>query len=94
MSARRARVALGLWTAWAVIVGLVVFDHAVELAGRHYLHAAGLAALTDGPYVRIDDWMRPAVSSGLRTGVAAAGGILAVGIAALRCAMRWARPCA
>jgi hypothetical protein len=62
----------------------VVFDHTVEVAGRHYLHAAALAA--DGPYARIDDWMRPAVADGLWKASAAAAVILVVGLTAIRLA--------
>ena len=85
------RVALALWIAWAVVVWMVVFDHAIEIAGRRYLHAAGLAAQAGGPYARLDDWMRPAVTSGLWTASAAAAAIVAVGLLALRGAARGAR---
>src|SRR6266540_2313357 len=78
--AQSVRVALALWVAWAVMVWNVVFDHVVEVAGRHYLHAAGLAAQTGTGYVRIDDWMRPAVTSGLWTASLAAAAIVVVGL--------------
>ena len=77
---RSMRLAVALWVGWAVIVWNVVFDHVVEVAGRHYLHAAGLAAQTGTGYVRIDDWMRPAVTSGLWTASVAAAAIIVVGL--------------
>ena len=84
--ARAARIATALWIAWAVIVWNVVFDHVIVLAGRRYLRAAALAAGAGGPYARIDDWMRPAVTSGLWTASAAAGAILMIGLFGLRLA--------
>jgi hypothetical protein len=84
--ARAARIASVLWIAWAVIVWNVVFDHVIVLAGRRYLRAAALAAEVGGPYARIDDWMRPAVTSGLWTASAAAGAILVIGLFGLRLA--------
>jgi hypothetical protein len=85
---RSARVALALWIVWAVVVWNVVFDHTIEIAGRAYLHAAALAVQSGGPYARIDDWMRPAAATALRTACAAAGIILAVGFTGLRVASR------
>jgi hypothetical protein len=82
--ARAARIATALWIAWAVIVWNVVFDQVLVLAGRRYLRAAALAAGAGGPYARIDDWMRPAVTSGLWTASAAAGVILMIGLFGLR----------
>jgi hypothetical protein len=77
---RSARVALALWITWAVVVWNVVFDHTIEVAGRAYLHAAAVADQSGGPYARIDDWMRPAVTRGIWTASVAAIGILAVGL--------------
>jgi hypothetical protein len=84
--ARAARVASVLWIAWAFMVWNVVFDQVIVLAGRRYLRAAALAAGAGGPYARIDDWMRPAVTSGLWTASAAAGAILMIGLLGLRLA--------
>jgi hypothetical protein len=84
--ARAARIATTLWIVWAFIVWNVVFDQVIVLAGRRYLRAAGLAAEAGGPYARIDDWMRPAVTSGLWTASAAAGAILMIGLLGLRLA--------
>jgi hypothetical protein len=78
--------ALFLWVVLTVVVWNVVFDHIVEVAGRRYLHAAGLAAQTGNAYVRIDDWMRPAVNRGLWVASVAAGATLVVGLVAVRVA--------
>jgi hypothetical protein len=93
------RLALALWVAWALIVWNVVFDHVVEVAGRQYLHAAGLAAQTGTGYVRIDDWMRPAVTSGLWTASLSAAAIVVVGLTGILTAAarlppsaEWSRP--
>ena len=79
-----ARVAVGLWIIWAAIVWNVVFDRVLVLAGRAYVNAAWQAARGPGPYLRIDDWMRPAVTRGLWTASAAAGAVLLVG-----CVLVW-----
>lgn len=92
--AKLTRVALGLWIAWAVVVWNVIFDHVIEVAGRRYLRAAAEAAQAGGPYARIDDWMRPASSSGLWIATAAALAILVIGIVAIRLTRAEARPCA
>ena len=76
---RAARIATTLWVVWAVIVWNVVFDQVIVLAGRRYLRAAARAAQAGGPYARIDDWMRPAVTAGLWIASAAAGTILVLG---------------
>ena len=91
---RLTRVALALWIVWAVVAWNVVFDHALVVAGRQYVQAAGAAARAGGPYVRIDDWMRPAVTTGLWTASATALTILAVGWLGIRRAGEWRRPCA
>ena len=82
---RASRIAIGLWTAWAVVVWNVVFDHTIEVAGRKYVYAAGLAAQAGGPYARISDWMGPAASNGLWNASIAAGLILALGWGGLLC---------
>jgi hypothetical protein len=82
--ARAARIATALWIAWAAVVWNVVFDRVIVTAGRSYLRAAARAAQAGGPYARIDDWMRPAVTSGLWTASAAAGAILVIGLFGLR----------
>jgi hypothetical protein len=89
---RLARVALTLWIIWAVVVWNVVFDHVIELAGRRYLRAAAEAAAAGG-YARIEDWIGPAVGTGLRTASLTAAAILVVGFVSVRLARaRW-RPC-
>src|SRR5437660_11195533 len=84
------RLARALWIAWAVIVWNVVFDHIIVVAGREYIHAAGIAAGRHGPdgrfLVQMDDYMRPAVARGLWIGSAAACAIAGVCLVALRLA--------
>ena len=83
---RAARIATTLWVVWAVIVWNVVFDRVIVVAGRRYVRAAALAAQAGGPYARIDDWMRPAVTAGLWMASAAAGAILILGWLGVRMA--------
>ena len=78
--ARAARMARWLWIAFAIVVWNVVFDRVLVLAGRQYVHAATVAARGSGPYLRVNDWMRPAITRGLWTATAAAAVILAVGL--------------
>jgi len=80
---RAARIAAGLWFAWAVIVWNVVFDHVIVVAGRRYIAAALRAAAGPGPYARMDDWMRPALTRAFWTASAAAGLILVILLAVL-----------
>jgi hypothetical protein len=89
---RLARLAWALWIVWAVVAWNVVFDHVIVAAGRAYLRAAGEAARAGAPYVRIDQWMRPAVTSGLRTASAAAAVILAVAWLGIRLSGAGRRP--
>jgi hypothetical protein len=79
----RVRLALALWIAWAVVVWNVVFDHAIEIAGRAYLHSAAVAAQSGAPYARIEDVMRPGATTAFWTASGAAGVILAIGCAGL-----------
>jgi len=60
----------------------------IVLAGRQYIIEALASAQSMGPYVRINDWMRPAVARGFWLANAAAAVILAVGFFALRQATR------
>ena len=85
-SRRLPRVAATLWVAGAVIAWNVVFDHVIVVAGRRYLHAAGLAVQAGGAFARLDDWMRPAVTAGVWTASASAAAILAIGMAGVRLA--------
>ena len=85
---RAARIAFVLWIAWAVVLWNVVFDHVIVVAGRWYLHAAQLAAEAGGPYARIDDWMRPAVTRGLWIATAAGGAVLLIGVLGVRLSAR------
>jgi hypothetical protein len=97
------RLARMLWIAWAVIVWNVVFDHVIVVAGRDYIHAAGLAAGRLGAdgrlVVRMDDYMRPAVTRGLWIASAAAIAIAVTGLVAIHFAAqtsvdREVSPCA
>jgi hypothetical protein len=88
LSARAVRLAAGLWIALAVIVWNVVFDHVIVVAGRSYIAAAGRAARGLGPYVRMDDWMRPAVTHGLVLATLSAAALLGIGFAGIRAASR------
>ena len=73
------RVVIGLWLVWAVLVWHVIFDHAIVVAGRGYIVAAGIAAKGSGAYARMDDWMQPAKTEGALMATAAAALIVAVG---------------
>jgi len=73
---RAARIAAALWVVWAIVVWNVVFDHVIVVAGREFIAAAGLAARRAGPYARMDDWMRPAVTRAFWTATASAAAIL------------------
>src|ERR1700674_765882 len=86
--ARAARVARWLWIAFAVVVWNVVFDRVLVLAGRQYVHAATVAAGRSAPYLRVNDWMRPAITRGLWTATAAATAILAIGLIGVPLAAR------
>jgi hypothetical protein len=89
---RSARIAAALWIAWAVVVFNVVLDQVIAVAGRSYIVEAIASAGAMGPYVRIDDWMRPAVAHGFWLASAAALAILAVGFTGVRLAMRSPQP--
>ena len=78
------RIVLALWIVWAVIVWNVVFDHVIVVAGREYIGIAVRAARSAGPYARMDDWMRPAVTRGLWIATASSALILIVGFVAIR----------
>ena len=84
-------VALALWFALAFVVWNVVFDRVLAVAGRQYVHAATWAARGPGPYVRVDDWMRPAVSRATRTASGSAAIILTIGAVTSAVAIRRSR---
>jgi len=87
----RPRLAWALWLVWAVVVWNVVFDRVLVLAGRRYVWMASSAAIAGGPYVRIDDVMRPALQRALWTATASAGALLGVGILAIVLSARASR---
>jgi hypothetical protein len=78
------RVAAWLWIALAVVVWNVVFDQVIIDAGRHYIEIANASAGSNGPYLNIEDTMRPARSRALWLATASAGAIVVVGFWALR----------
>ena len=89
--ARAARIARALWIAWALVVWNLVFDRSIVTAGRAYVSATVHAAATrdsSASAVRMDDWMRPAVTRGLWTATAAGGAVLATGLWSVRRASR------
>ena len=81
-------IAAALWIAWAVVVWNVVFDQVIVVAGRRYIIAAIASADAMGPFVRLDDWMRPAVTRGAWLATLAAAAILTIGFVTLRLATR------
>lgn len=89
---RAARLALGLWIVWAIVLWNVVLDHVIVMAGRAYLYAAALADVGRGPQVRMDDFMRPAVTRGVWIASACALAVLVVGIVGVRAGSRASRP--
>lgn len=85
-SRQQRRLALALWAVWAVLVWNVVFDHVIVVAGREYITAATASASHGGPYLRIDDWMQPALSRAFRIASASVAAILAIGFLLFRSA--------
>jgi hypothetical protein len=88
MAINRRRLAAALWIVWAIVVWNVVFDRVLVNAGREYVRTAMAAASAPGPYARIDDRMRPALTQALVAASAAAAAIVLVGLAAIRLAAR------
>ena len=84
-------VAIALWIALALVVWNVVFDRVLVVAGRQYVYVAARAARESGPYVRVDDWMRPAVSRATRTASGSAAIVLTIGAAMCAVAVRRSR---
>ena len=82
-----ARLAAVLWLVLAFLVWNVVFDRTLVLAGRRYSYAAAMA-VRQGHYLKIDDWMRPAASHGVRVATLAALAIAAFGLVAVALAQR------
>ena len=91
-SRRAERIAVALWIVLAVVVWLVVFDRVLVLAGRQYVQSATIAARSSRPYLRADDWMRPAVARGVGTASFVAAIVLAIGLAAVSLAARRRSP--
>jgi hypothetical protein len=81
-------VAAALWIVLAFTVWNVVFDRILVLAGRRYAYAAVTAARSGHEYVRIDDWMRPAIVHGVRLASVVAIAIALFGLIAVAVASR------
>jgi hypothetical protein len=77
-------VAAWLWIVFAFLVWNAVFDQVIIDAGRHYVEIATASAGANGPYLKIEDTMRPARSRALWLASASAGVILVVGFALIR----------
>src|SRR3954454_21914537 len=87
-ASRSVRVAVVLWLLFAFAVWNVIFDRTLVLAGRRYVWAATIAAREGGPYLRIDDWMRPAIAHGVRLASLVSGAMLVVSMALIYAAHR------
>jgi CTP:molybdopterin cytidylyltransferase MocA len=84
-----ARLARALWIVWAIVVWNVVFDRVIVVAGRRYVAAATRTdAGSPAHPLNMDDWMQPAVAKGVWLASAAAGVIVATGLASVRVAAR------
>ena len=86
------RLAVALWAVWAFTVWNVVFDRVLVLAGRQYVYAAAVSARDSNAYLKIDDWMHPAVTRGVWTASLAGGGIFLAGLVLVRVATTRRRP--
>jgi hypothetical protein len=91
MATNRLRLAAALWIVLAIVVWNVVFDRVLVNAGREYVRSAMAAANGSGPYARIEDRMRPALTRALAAATGAAGVVLLVGLVGMRVAVRRAR---
>ena len=85
---RRVRLAAVLWLLFAFVVWNVVFDRILVIEGRAYVYAAAVAVSQSAPYVLACPWMGAAQTRALWTATAAAGGVLAAGIAGFAVALR------
>ena len=83
MSVSRRRLAVWVWMAFAFVVWNVVFDRVIVNAGRRYIELATASAESNGPYLNIEDTMRPARSRAFWLATTSAGVILVVGLGAL-----------
>jgi len=84
----RARLAVALWVTFAVVAWNVAFDQVLVFAGRETVGAAFAAARAGGPYIHLDDWMRPALWRALWIATAIALAILLAGMSAIRATVR------
>jgi hypothetical protein len=79
-ASRGVKTAIALSFVLAFCLWNVVFDRAVVTAGRQYVYAASEAPRLGGPPLRVDDWMSPAVSRGIRSASLVSGGFLAASL--------------
>lgn len=77
---RRARLAAGLWIAFAIVAWNVVFDRVIVVGARDYLAAARQAATASGGSVLISDWMPPAIERALWSASAVGAAIAIIGL--------------
>ena len=85
---RAVRFAVALWITLSIVVWNVIFDRVVVVAGRVYVRAAAESARHGGTYLRVDDWMRPAIVRGAWAASAVSVAILALGLIAIHMASR------
>jgi hypothetical protein len=87
-SRRRARLAAGLWVAFAVIAWNNVFDREIRLAERGYLDRQVEHELGNGPGATVRGAMDPAVAAAARAATLWSGLPTLVGLIALWIAAR------
>jgi hypothetical protein len=85
---RSRRLAAALWLVLALTVWNVVFDRILVLAGRRYAYAAATSVRQGHDYLRINDWMRPAIAHGVRVASVTALAIAVFGLVAVAIASR------
>jgi len=81
------RAAVWFWIVLAFVVWNGVFDRVI-IDAEHESISLAVAAEGSGPYVKIDDTMRPAEWRALWRATASAGVVLAAGFVASRLAKR------
>jgi hypothetical protein len=90
---RAVRLAVLLWLVFGIVLWNALFDRAIVIAGRTYLHRESQARRYNGPGVTIAGVMRPAAARGAIVAscwsvLVTATGLAAVGYAASRAGRR------
>lgn len=85
----KTRWAVFICLALAAIVWNRVFDRMVIEAGRAYSRAAVASVESGAGYLRIDDWMRPAIAHAARTASMWAVGVVVLGLATVFLVKQW-----